>query len=366
MTQTRLNHVLTLNGKRYDALSGRLLDGRHTSSQPKSVDGFALPAHHSGRPAHGMEPPRFTAPVITPQKVFDVTRSGTHHARRHQLQHSKTLMRQAVHHPAASLKRRTKAVPYTGTLIKPPQFDVIMPKYSVNSLDHERWKRAKTIARNRLIRRFADVHPSIRQAVAKPAPVSTPIQTPRPLIPQPSTDIFERALAAANSHKQPYAPVKKKKHHRLRAFTGVLASSMAILLIVAFVAYQNANFIQLRIASSRSGINATLPAWQPSGFRVGTFAYGPGNVTVTYTNPVSGGSYTIAQAASSWDSATLLSDYVYPHNETYDTLTSGGNTIYTYGNNDATWVSGGIWYKLTSSGNLSNSQIVNIATSMQS
>ena len=364
MTQTKPSHVLELNGKQYDALSGRLIDGRASSGAPKSVDGLVQSAHHSGRPVHGLEAPRFAAHAPAEHKVFDVSRTGAHHTRPHQLQHSKTLMRQAVHRPDASLKRRTKTVPHTGALVKSPSFDVV-PKYSVNNLDHERWKRARAIARSRLIRRFADVHPSINQPVARPKSIAAPIQQATPPVRQASTDIFERALATANSHKQPYAPAKHaKKHHRLRTFTGVVASSMAILLIVGFVAYQNAAVIQLRVASSRAGINATLPAWQPSGFRVGTFAYGPGNVTVKYTNPANGSSFVIAQASSDWNSDTLLNDYVYPNNETYDTLSSGGNTIYTYGNNNATWVSGGIWYKLTSNGTLSNSQIVNIATSM--
>jgi len=179
--------------------------------------------------------------------------------------------------------------------------------------------------------------------------------------------VFEQALRTANSHKEPYHPVKhkSKKLHRVRQVTSIVASSLAILLIVGFVAYQNSAILQLRLASSRAGISATLPAWQPSGFKLGTFNTGPGNLTVSYNSPT-GQEFSINQSASNWDSNTLLSDYVYPNNETYETLSSAGTTIYTYGKNNATWVSGGIWYKLTSNGDLSNSQIVNIATSMQS
>jgi hypothetical protein len=118
--------------------------------------------------------------------------------------------------------------------------------------------------------------------------------------------------------------------------------------------------------SARAGISATLPAWHPSGFRVGAFSYGAGSVTVSYKNAASDQQFVIAQKASNWDSATLLSEYVYPNNETYETISSAGTTISTYGKNSATWVSGGLWYKLTSDGSLTTSQIVNIATSMQS
>lgn len=376
-------HVLELNGKRYDAMTGRLLSKTPHHAASKSVDGFVRPSaqapalhHHSPRPsaAHRATETvhdRVHAHPVAVPKAIDIARHGIHHARPHQLQHSKTLMRHAVHKPDLSLKRQTKPVVHTGTLVKPVHFD-IMPKYSVDNLDEDRLKRAHTIARSKLISRFSETLPSVAPAPAAPQPVITAkpahTVTAPTLARQPSDDIFERALATANSHKQPFAPVhhRAKKSHRLRNITGIAASSLAVLLIAGFVAYQNAAALQLRVASSRAGINATLPAWQPSGFKLGTFAYEPGTVTVSYKNLTDADSFTITQTASNWDSATLLSDFVYPSNETYDTLSSGGTTIYTYGNNNATWVSGGIWYKLTSNGSLSNSQIVNIATSMQS
>lgn len=113
-------------------------------------------------------------------------------------------------------------------------------------------------------------------------------------------------------------------------------------------------------------MNATLPVWQPSGFALGAFNYSHNNVAITYTNKATGQTYTISQSPTSWSADDLLNTYVYPNNETYDTLSSGNTTIYTYGANNATWVSDGVWYKLISSGSLSNSQIVNIATSMRS
>lgn len=305
--------------------------------------------------------------------AMDIHRGPVHHAKPHQLQHSKTLMRQAVHRPGNSLKRSTKVAPHTGTLVGAISFDIV-PKHSAMVVDEHRMHRASTIARSQLIQRFA-----MREPAQRPGPSYRPRQTPAPvhrasisavatpMAEDSSMDVFERALAAASNPRP--ATVKKRKvskAHRLRQITSVAASLTAIVLIVAFVAYQNAEVIQLHLASSRAGINATLPAWQPSGFKLGTFAYGPGSVTVKYQNQSSGQTFTIAQTASSWDSSALLSDFVYPNNNTYDTISAAGNTIYTYGKNNATWVSGGIWYKLTTDGDLSTSQIVNIATSMQS
>ena len=362
-------HVLELNGRRYNAMTGALL-----SDMQKSVDGFIPKTTHQAAPATTVIRPTAIRreAIATPAspKLHDVHRPPAHHHRPHQLQHSQTLMRHAVHRPDGSLKRHVKVATHTGLLAKSGNFDVI-PKYSVTAVDPGRLQRAHKIAKSGLVRRFAalPVHAEPIPLPKAPQAATTATQAaPKPTAAhQPSYDIFERALAAAESHKQPRVPLKHKtkKTHRVRRFTSVAASMVAVLLIAGFVAYQNVAFIQLRLASSHAGINATLPAWQPSGFQVGALTSGPGSVTVSYKSK-SGQQFTIAQSSSNWDSSTLLSEYVYPHNETYDTVSAAGSTIYTYGNNDATWVNNGIWYKLTSNGSLSTSQIVNIATSMQS
>lgn len=349
------------------------MTGALLSDSYKSMDGLVPKAAHHPKAAATVGHPTAIRreAVVAPARhtLSDVHRAPIHHKQPHQIQHSQTLMRHAVRHPNDALKRHLKPVTHAGVLAKPIHFD-IAPKYAVSAVDPDRLKRAHKIVQSGLIRRFAAppaTAPQSEQRVAAAAP-RPPQPTPKPTVAhQPSYDVFERALAAAESHKQPYAPVKRKtrKLHRLRHATSVAASTLAVLLIAGFVAYQNAASIQLRLASSHAGINATLPTWQPSGFQLGTLSSGPGSVTVSYESKT-GQRFSIAQNSSNWDSSTLLSEYVYPNNETYNTVSAAGSTIYTYGNNNATWVNNGIWYKLTSDGSLSTSQIVNIATSMQS
>jgi hypothetical protein len=350
-------HTMELNGKQYNAITGQLL---HTT--PKSVDGFSVAAVSSRN-------------NVTP-KAMNVHREPLHHVAPHKAEKSQTLMRNTVKHPTMPFKRAVHVAPHTSTLVPKIQFDVMF-KHSAQVVDGERLRRAHTIAKSGLVRRFAaGSHPSSRPTISyqsrtTPAPQvriasmhEQPVATESPT----TVDVFERALAAAAEparKRSAYSPSKKRisGSQRLRQITSILASGLAVMLIIGFVAYNNAANIQLRLASARSGVNATLPAWQPSGFHLGTFAYGPGHLTVNYTNSA-GQNFSIAQATSSLDSNTLLSDYVYPNNETYNTILAHGNTIYTYGNNDATWVNGGIWYKLTTHGSLSTSQLINIATSM--
>lgn len=370
------------------------MTGRLLNPAVKSVDGFvpaqpakprtaAHAAFHAPRQAASAHPAArpdivpMKAALQTTPKVMDVARGPVHHTKPHAVQHSKTLVRQAVHQPTDSFKRRTKVAPHTSNLVAGVHFDIV-PKHSAQLVDPDRMRRAQRVAKSELVRRFTATAPAQRPISAyqhreTPAPVHRTSVTSARIAAAPQKtsekaydDVFERALAAATSHQQPPVVAKKRtsKVHRLRQITSVAASALVVLMIAGFVAYQNATAIQLRLASSRAGINATLPAWQPNGFKLGTFAYGPGSVTVKYQNQASGQTFTIAQASSNWDSSTLLSDFVYPNNATYNTLSANGATIYTYGKNSATWVNGGIWYKLTSDASLSNSDIANIATSM--
>jgi len=312
--------------------------------------------------------PTETQPIV-------VHRAGEHHARHHPVQHSQTLMRQAVHYPSDGFKRHAHTIGNTGAIVKAPHVD-ITPKHSALTIDRSRLERAGQVSHSDYIRRFAANQPAARGVAEFAARPATPQaqssmvnQMPRATTSQPSNDIFERALAAAQSHKEPYAPVKKHRGRNgkgVRIAVSVVSSLAAIVLIVGFVAYQNMSLIQLKLASSHAGMNATMPIWEPSGFSLGPLTYSHNNVAMTYTNKTSGQSYSISQSPTTWSASDLLNTYVYPNNETYDTLSAGGTTIYTYGANNATWVSEGVWYKLITNGSLSNSQIVNIATSMRS
>lgn len=375
MTQT--TNTIEINGKRYDTRTGRLLEAvqpRYTPTGGGSIDGLLQSRTAAIAPtAKAMHRAPITAAPAShsSHKAFDIHRLSAASVTHHKPQHSTTLMRKSVSKPGASLKRMVKVSPATTALVQQPRFDIV-PKQSVTSVDEHRLKHAHQVARSNSISRFGVVTPKQRPVVRRPIehsltqhPSSTPVRPTRSA--QPSNDIFERALATANSHQQPHVNTRRKagkKSHKVRTFAGVTASSLAILLIVGFVAYLNETSLQMHLASSRAGISATLPKWRPQGFSVGSFAYAPSTVTVNFKSADQARTFSLTQTASNWDSSALLSDYVLPHADTYTAVQSNGNTIYTFGNNDATWVSGGIWYQLNTNGNLSTSEIVELAASM--
>jgi hypothetical protein len=72
----------------------------------------------------------------------------------------------------------------------------------------------------------------------------------------------------------------------------------------------------------------------------------------------------LTQTASNWDSQALKENFVATVGKDYQVVQSAGRTIYTYGDNNATWVNGGIWYKIDSAGSLTSVELVDLATSM--
>lgn len=424
MGQTK--NYIELNGKRYDATTGALITSvaapkpsaakaatKTTIKSPaksiakstggKAIDSFRHPSSKAPAKAPNVKaaPAKTAAPVAAKpiaKPVMDVRRAPASNIARRKQQHSQTLMRKSVKRPAPGLKRVAKTQTRTDILAKVPKQQVA-PKISIRRVDEKRLKRATGTSKSQLINHFN--MPAVTLA-PKPAvkPLATTITTPKaapkatkptiatlhrsdirpvyaasaaPVAPrQASMDIFEQALARANSHKETaidpkkLARTKKKKSsRRARRIISSAAAALAVLVIGGFIAVQNTANLKMHLASSRAGVHATLPAHKPSGFAAVKFSYGNGFVTVDYHNTGNGQDYQVTQTASNWNSDALYNEYVAATaGKNYDTVQTGGRTIYTYGNHNATWVDGGIWYNITSDGTLSKSDLIDVAKSM--
>ena len=120
----------------------------------------------------------------------------------------------------------------------------------------------------------------------------------------------------------------------------------------------------MQYAAKKAGVAASLPTFKPEGFSAGKLTYSPGIVSVNFTNAQSGDTFALTQKSSSWDSQALLDSFVATKTRTYQTIDAAGRTIYTYGNNNATWVDNGVWYRLDTKGSLTTNQLVQLALSM--
>ncbi|MCA9324715.1 hypothetical protein KDA23_01430 [Candidatus Saccharibacteria bacterium] len=347
-------NIIELNGKRYDARTGAILSAptHHTPSKT---------THHAA--PHATHQPQ--------RKVMDVARPGTQHLKHHTAKKSQTLMRSTVHKPEASLRRKTKVTSHTHALVASPDFQIVK-KLSHPKVDVQRMRHAKQIPQSKLVHRFADpmvakqptsAHHHVAKQSAAIMPAIHAVEAP--VAQSSSLDVFERAMQRANSHlEQPVKPAKR--HHRRgmgKRAVGLSAAVFAFLLLGGFFAYQNQAYINMRYAAAKSGVAASMPGYRPAGFTAGKVNYSPGLVGVNFSNNTSGQTYSVIEKNSTWDSVALLDSFVYGQDSSYQTIEAAGRTIYTYGQNNATWVDNGIWYRVTSNGGLTTNDLVNLAVS---
>lgn len=252
----------------------------------------------------------------------------------------------------------------------------------LGSADRSRLQRAKIAPKHNNVKRFAtsDMH----QVTAAPQVTSGEIVSHAPkshhatasVQALPSSiasathghleQLVNSALASANSHEGRRGGRSVKNMSRRSAWLTVGAICSIVVLLGAFFAYQNVPNVAMRLAARQAGVAASVPTYKPAGFSFdGPISYANGLVTLHYVaNGDSDRSFVITQRKSSWDSQSLLSNYVLAENKQYQTYQDQGKTIYIYDDSNATWVDGGVWYNVAGKANLNSDQLLHIASSM--
>lgn len=380
------NTSITINGKRYDALTGNLLANPIVprKSPKKSIDGMtssAVPQKHvvSTTPSKPAQPER-------------KPHAAAAHATAHHAKPSSTLMRHAVSKPKPSVKRRVKV---QATVHSPSTVThstaVVMPKVSIGSVNSDRAARAATVNTSPLISRYAHDVAAAETVVVSHVEAAAHAVDKAIVIPQTghyhpdiapvrraanngTSDIFEQALLRATSHEQdaPEIPTTKqgrKRYARLlrRRMVTYGAGAMVVLALVGFLNFKSADSVKFRTAARSAGFSATMPGYEPKGFDVASVKASNGTVYMNYarTNNASNVSsqFAITQRATNWDNQTLLSN-ILAGSSTYNAVQKSGRTVYLYGTNQAAWVSKGILYQVLGNGALNTEDFVAIATSM--
>jgi hypothetical protein len=205
-------------------------------------------------------------------------------------------------------------------------------------------------------------HPLVRNVhtrTAKPVVVEKVVKPSQVLKHEAISDAMNRA--PQRTHKQ----VKQPTQSRFTRALSVTSGAFAILLLGGYFTYLSMPNLSTRVAAAQAGINASYPAYKPSGYSLsGPVAYDNGNVTMKFAANAGPQNYTLSQSRSGWDSSAVLDNYVEPKaGDQYTTTTSNGLTIYSYGSN-AAWVNGGILYTISGDAPLSGDQIQHIATSL--
>lgn len=162
---------------------------------------------------------------------------------------------------------------------------------------------------------------------------------------------------------------KKKKSSMMHFGVGrvLLALSCAATAVFAIVYFVNLNMpdVSLKVAAMQTGIDPTYPNYVPRDYSVSSITSEDGKISIIFYNSTARTSFTLTEENSSWDTSALESNFVKSeYGENYTLVREQGLSIYINGSN-ATWVNGGIVYKITAdNGVLTNKQIRSIATSL--
>lgn len=336
------NDTIELNGYRYDAKTGARL-GPVTTNAVKPIDGFMR-----RRPGATATPPKKPVP------------SQTLHRKTAK---SRTLMRSAVKKPDFT----------------PAQAPTLAPihKRTINT-DLRRIERANQAPKNPQVKKFHSPGQELTPKITEFAPKSVPVHAlepaeetkARPKVALPLSP-FDMALQNAKSHEQPKVKGEKSrsrlaKRLRLSPRAASLTAGIAVALIGGiFIANRHLPALSVHLAAARAGVEARLPSYQPAGFSLaGPIEYSSGQITLQYQSNSDDRSFRVVQKKTDWNSQSLLENFIAAEEKDFQTLQDKGKTIFIYDNNNATWVSGGIWYQVEGESSLNSDQLLRIASGL--
>lgn len=373
-------NTISLNGKIYDVASGTLVNKLPALTKKHWAKSKTKKSDRSNKVVDG-----FTAPKSTPAQAKQ-TIKPKHHVRRsirhitpRKLDRPKTLMRGLVRKPNPHDKPKVHKV---SSPLKPAKAD------DRPATSSDRIKRAAIIKRSKHVVRFAPPgsniikktmplmvkSPSQHKSVKKQKPTITEttksFKSDVRALTKPAGNLFSRGVERATSHEQILADKPKKTRALIRKLKLEKRSSkIAFTVIISLIVFGALfwNFlpnIQIKIASVRAGFSATLPSYTPAGYSRQAIEYSKGEVSVIYKSNSDDREFSLVQTVSSWSSESLADNYVKTKAKQYQTVEEQGKTIYTFDDSNATWVNGGVWYKISSNDNLNNEQLLKIADSL--
>ena len=354
-------NVIEINGKKYDAATGKIVNpAARTSAPTGSIDGVA----RRSKPIQ----PNIVASV---RKVKSTSsRTQTAHTKK-TTQKSKALMRSAVKKPTPTPKKQpAQARKELGS----SQARITSAHHAKKHPNVHRYEKQST-ATSSVIKKTA--HLPVKKAPAHaPAPDKHAANSVR-MAPRTkphmtaAAKMIEESLANATAHENPRAKAPKKKRRLAQRFgispraVAISSTILAGVLLGGFITIQNVPNLSMRVAAARAGFNAKMPNYSPSGFSFsGPINYSNGRVTVSFTSNVDDRQYDVTQRASNWNSDALLANFILEEGKQYQTYVERGRTLYIYDGSNATWVDNGVWYSVEGQSAMTTDQLNRIASSI--
>ncbi len=341
--------VVQVNGKAYDAITGRRIDDVVAPKKPVKHTPVAVPV---------------VAPVKKPIAAKRQAARETNHVQAHQPEHAITLMRHGVKRPEAGLKKQ--AHPQHELIHGDTQ--TITVRHTAAAIDPARQQRAKQTERHDQVQHFqapepvkatlADV-PVRRAPVDKPA-IEPPVAPP-PLPTNKPTDMFEQAIENANHYVDVTARKIHLKKKARRHLLSMSAGTLALMLIAAFAVYQNTPGLQIKVAGIKAGVATATPNFTASGLAYNGTHADQSRLIIGLKNGAA--TYQLSEEATSWSGDEMI-DHVSAidarGNANYTTVQSDSTAVYRFGDQQATWIKDGVWYHLYGNQGISNDQLLSL------
>jgi hypothetical protein len=179
-----------------------------------------------------------------------------------------------------------------------------------------------------------------------------------------------QAMAALPRHAPPATPTPRlaaagiARPRLTRATSRALTIGAAVAVMGIYVWSQNYPKLAIQNAGDKAGLSASLPSYLPSSYSLADTSTGPGLVTLKFTSPSAAEALQISQHRTTWDSSSLVDNYIAKSADDYATVQGQGLTIYVWGQNQAAWVNHGVWYTIAGASRLSREQVLKIAYSL--
>ena len=234
---------------------------------------------------------------------------------------------------------------------------------------------AAKIQAERLKERQARAEQINREQLAKLKKNHTPITKKTTITQKPSTKspssksaqkdhAIESALKSTSNLEKHAKKTPKMKNHSFFSLKRVLLALGCSIIAVAAIAYcvnMSMPDISLGITALQNDIDASTPSYIPRGYDIDNVVTETGKVSFTYRSGDK--TFVLTEENSTWDSATLETNYVKTKFDDYSPIREQGLTLFISGSN-CVWVNGGKLYTIEGNNSeLTKKQIQSIATS---
>ena len=227
------------------------------------------------------------------------------------------------------------------------------PRLSGRPHDHaaasiaSRLERAKAVAKSQQVSRFG----SDMLSVVEISPPTQPEATPIP----------EAAVTAHATLASLVPTPESPRRHTAPKWTQYAGVAAAIAVMAGYIWLENYPKLTIQAAAAKAGVAATNPSYLPTSYALAGTNAQPGLLTLSFKSPSETTPLTIAQERTSWDTQSLVDNYVAKADSAYSSVQSQGLTIYLFDQNQAAWVNHGIMYSIKGTARLSRNQVLQIA-----